>query len=117
MNKSELIKDLHKKLKQNEIIYQKWELTPIVNSLLECILENLENGEEVHLMNFGKFSLKYHKPKETMRPKTRQRIQIPARASVVFKPTRLFKPSDKTVTGLAERTADETDSHDEKTDV
>lgn len=111
MNKSELIKELHKKLKQNEIIYQKWELNSIVDTFLECILERLENGEEVHLMNFGNFSLKYHKPKETMHPKTRQRIQIPARASVVFKPTRLFNPSVEVITGLAEKNAGKTDNN------
>lgn len=52
MKKSELINELREKLKQSGVIYQKWELTPIVDSFLECILENLENGEEVHLMNF-----------------------------------------------------------------
>lgn len=102
MNKLELIEELHKKLSKGDIIYQKWELKPIVDSFCESILEVLEKGEEVNLMNFGKFSLKYHKTKETLHPKTHQRVQIPARASVVFKPTRLFKPSEEAIIKLAE---------------
>jgi len=79
---------------------KKWEIKLLVDPLLETIIKALEHGEEVHFNNFGKFTLKYHKPKETLHPKTRQRIQIPEKVSIVFTQTRMFKPTDETIEAL-----------------
>lgn len=80
--------------------YAKWEVNKITEVLLGSIIEALEQGEEIHINNFGKFTLKYHKPKETLHPKTRQRIQIPEKGSIVFTQTRMFKPTDETIEAL-----------------
>lgn len=80
--------------------YAKWEVNKIIDPLLDAILESLQNGEEVHINNFGKFTLKYYKPKEVFHPKTRQRIQIPEKVSIIFTQTRMFKPTDETIEAL-----------------
>ena len=81
-------------------ILKKWEINLLVDPLMETIIKALERGEEVHINNFGKFTLKYHKPKETLHPKTRQRIQIPEKISIVFTQTRMFKPTDEAIEAL-----------------
>lgn len=83
--------------------YAKWEINTIIEPLLTVVLEVLQNGEEVHLKNFGQFSLKYHKKKEVLHPKTRQRIQIPEKVSIIFTQTRMFKPTDETIEKLREQ--------------
>lgn len=83
--------------------YAKWEINKIIDPLFEAILDSLQNGEDIHINNFGKFTLKYHKSKETLHPKTRQRIEIPEKASVVFTQTRMFKPTDETIEVLRQQ--------------
>lgn len=84
--------------------YAKWKINKIIDSLFDTILESLQNGEEIHINNFGKFTLKYHKPKGTLHPKTRQRIQISEKVSVVFKQTRMFNPTEDTMEALRNQT-------------
>ena len=81
-------------------ILKKWEINLLLDPLLEVIIKALERGEEVHINNFGKFTLKYHKPKKALHPKTRQRIQIPEKVSIVFTQSRMFKPTDETIEAL-----------------
>jgi nucleoid DNA-binding protein len=80
--------------------YAKWEVNKITEVLLGSIVEAMEQGEDIRINNFGKFTLKYHKPKETLHPKTRQRIKIPEKVSIIFTQTRMFKPTDETIEAL-----------------
>lgn len=83
--------------------YAKWEINKILEPLLETIIDALENGDEVALNNFGKFTLKHQKGKETIHPKTQQRIKVPPKVSVVFNATRMFKPTDETMKKFAKQ--------------
>lgn len=87
--------------------YAQWEVNKIVDTLFEEILKALENGDEVKIPNFGKFTLKYHKSKVALHPKNRLRVQIPHKASVVFKATRMFKPNDVAIDRLSKLVARE----------
>lgn len=98
MDKRKLVAQVAKKSR-----YAKWEVNKIIDPLFEEMLDYLQNGEEIHINNFGKFALKYHKPKETLHPKTRQRIQIAEKVSIVFTQTRMFKPTDETIEKLREQ--------------
>lgn len=81
--------------------YAQWEVSKIVEPLFDEILRALESGENVNISNFGKFSLKYHKPKVAIHPKNRSQVQIPSKASVTFRATRKFKPTDETMDNLS----------------
>lgn len=98
MDKRSIVAEIAK-----QSVLKKWEINLLVDPLLDVIIKALERGEEVHINNFGKFTLKYHKPKETLHPKTRQRIQIPEKVSIVFTQTRTFKPTDETIEKLREQ--------------
>lgn len=61
MNKKELIDTVSTKLEKNNIRYPKWELTSIIEPVLETIIEALSREEEVHLNKFGRFTIKHKK--------------------------------------------------------
>lgn len=61
MNKKELIEAVSAKLEKNNIRYPKWELTSIIDPVLETIIEALSHAEEVHLNKFGRFTVKHKK--------------------------------------------------------
>lgn len=98
MDKRSIVAEIAKKS-----VLKKWEINLLVDPLFEVILKALESGEEVHINNFGKFTLKYHKPKETLHPKTRQRIQIAEKVSIVFTQARMFKPTEESIGKLREQ--------------
>lgn len=61
MNKQQVIDKLHKHFIDKGIIYPKWELNEITESFLSIVSESLEQGHNVSLSRFGKFSVKTKK--------------------------------------------------------
>lgn len=98
MNKRALIADVAK-----NTIYTNREVEDVFVSIFDRMIEALENGEEVNIPNFGKFALKYNKPKEAKHPKTGKKVNIPEKVSIVFNPTRLFRPTEETISTMANR--------------
>ena len=84
--------------------YAAWEITKIIDPVMESILEALQAGEDVSINNFGKFKLKHNKPRRVVHPRTKQSHIVPARATVEFKATRMFKVSDDVLVQLTENT-------------
>lgn len=96
MDKRKLVAEVAKKT-----IYTKREINEMIDPLFDAIIEALQNGDEVTINNFGKFAPKYHKSKETVHPTTRKRVTVQEKASVVFKATRMYKPTEEAMTKLA----------------
>ena len=63
----------------------------LVNDMLEIIKDNLENGEDVLISNFGKFSLKNKKPRPGRDPKSKKPYEISARRVVTFSPSKVWR--------------------------
>lgn len=61
MNKKQFIDAVSSKMKEQGINYPKWELVSIIDPALNTILEVLSHNEEVHLNNFGRFTIKQKK--------------------------------------------------------
>ncbi len=61
MNKKQFIDAVSTKMKEQGINYPKWELISIIDPALDTILEVLSHNEEVHLNNFGRFTIKHKK--------------------------------------------------------
>ncbi len=57
----------------------------IVESLLEIIKSSLENGEDVLVSGFGKFSIKEKSPRRGRNPSTGEDMHLDARRVVAFK--------------------------------
>lgn len=62
------------------------DVTEIINATLDSIRESLEAGDEVRLINFGVFSVKESAARPGVNPKTREKMEVPAKMRVKFAP-------------------------------
>ena len=80
-----LTKDLIVKSINNRFGFPKRKSAEVVESLLEIIKETLENGEDVLVSGFGKFSLKEKNERRGRNPATGEDLTLAGRRVVVFK--------------------------------
>ncbi len=66
-------------------IFTKTESAQIIDTLFELIKQSLENGEEVLVSGFGKFSVKEKHGRRGRNPQTGKPITLPPRKVVTFK--------------------------------
>lgn len=62
-----------------------------IDTILEIVTSNLENGYNVKLANFFNFFVKDRKEKEAKNPQTGEHMMIPAVRTVVAKMTKPLK--------------------------
>ena len=91
MNKKELIEAVSAKLEKNNIRYPKWELTSIIDPVLETIIEALSHEEEIHLNKFGRFFVKHKKGSAYYNINTGQKATAPDKKIVQFTPHKGFR--------------------------
>ncbi len=58
-----------------------------LDAALESISQTLAKGEKVALLNFGTFSIVEKDARVGINPRTKEKIEIPARKVVKFKPS------------------------------
>jgi len=58
-----------------------------VETLLELMKSSLENGDNILLSGFGKFSVKDKRPRKGRNPQTGEELILDARRVVTFKPS------------------------------
>lgn len=88
MNKQQVIAKLHKHLSNRGANYQKWEINEILEPFLALILEELEQGKNITLANFGKFTVKIHKSRLYYNINKGQMEHTSEKRSIVFTPYR-----------------------------
>jgi DNA-binding protein HU-beta/integration host factor subunit beta len=62
--------------------------TEIIQRVFDGILETLVEEGRLELRNFGVFEVKQRKPRIARNPRTGERIEVPAKRVVTFKPGR-----------------------------
>ena len=86
MNKAELVAALTEKTglakKDNE---------KVLNSLIETIIEQLQNGEKISLVGFGTFEVRDRAERVGRNPKTMEELLIPASKAPTFKAGKALK--------------------------
>jgi integration host factor subunit beta len=60
----------------------------ILQRVFDGIVETLQKEGRVELRNFGVFQVKRRKPRTARNPRTGEKVQVPARSTVTFKPGR-----------------------------
>ncbi len=60
----------------------------IVQRVFDGIVEALLENGRIELRNFGIFEVKKRKPRQARNPKTGDKVKVPARLAVTFKPGR-----------------------------
>ncbi|HYD01862.1 MAG TPA: HU family DNA-binding protein [Phycisphaerales bacterium] len=58
---------------------------------LDHVTERLGNGERIEFRDFGVFEVRQRAARTAQNPKTLQRVSVPPRRTVKFKPGRLMK--------------------------
>jgi integration host factor subunit alpha len=66
-------------------IFTKTESAQIIDTFFKLIKQSLQNGEEVHISRFGKFSVKEKYQRTGRNPKTGKPITLQPRKVVTFK--------------------------------
>lgn len=92
MTKAELVK----KWQESESVsygtaYSAAQLERLLSSLCGVVSSELFQGGEVSLPRFGKLTAVHSKARDGRNPKTGEKVHIPARLRVVFKPSKTFK--------------------------
>ncbi len=71
--------------------YKVEEAKKALEVVLGVITEALAKGEKVTISGFGTFSVRTRKARTAVKPGTRERIEVPARKTVAFKPSKELK--------------------------
>lgn len=90
MNKTELVKKISDKLESSQKEAEK-----MISCFMETITETLQQNEEISIRGFGTFALRQSKERQSLHPKTRQPITIPASQIPYFKISKNFKKNFK----------------------
>ena len=75
-----------------EFGYSKTEAGQYVDAFFESLTESIVNGQRIEARGFGAFTVKQTNAKAGARnPKTGERVFVPARRKVAFKPGRILR--------------------------
>ena len=58
----------------------------IIQRLFDGIIDTLEKERRIELRNFGVFEVKQRKPRKARNPRTGEKVMVPAKLVVTFKP-------------------------------
>jgi len=86
MTKKEIVKMLAGKYGLTQI-----EVKEIVQGWLEALINTLDKKGKVELRNFGVFKVKQRNGRVARNPRTGERVDVPPRKVVTFKPSRLME--------------------------
>jgi len=67
------------------------DVTRVVQSVLDKIIEYLASGQTVEFRNFGIFKIKSRRGRLGRNPRTGQEVPVPPKKVVVFKPGLIMK--------------------------
>jgi len=86
VNKSDIINLVNEKnnLELSDIEYS-------IKKIINCMSENLYQGERIEIRGFGTFSLHTHRSRLARNPKTGDKIALERRNTVHFKPSKELK--------------------------
>ena len=90
MNNKEFISELSQRLN-----YSNKETTRLVSSLLSVMTQELQDGNTIAIQGFGSFEVKKKLERISVNPVTQQRLLIPPKLVLTFKPSISLKEKFK----------------------
>ena len=90
MNNKEFISELSRRLG-----YSNKDTTRLVSSLLRVMTQELQDGKTVALQGFGTFEVKKKLERVSVNPATQQRMLIPPKLVLTYKPSITLKEKFK----------------------
>ena len=86
MNNKDFISELSSRLGRSSK-----DTADLVASLLAGMTHHLEDGNAVYIQSFGTFEVKKKQERVVVNPATQQRMLVPPKLIISFKPTASFK--------------------------
>jgi integration host factor subunit alpha len=86
MTKADIIEGVYEK-----VGFSKKESSELVEIVFETMKSTLERGEKVKISGFGKFEVRYKRPRRGRNPQTNDEIIIEERNVLSFKPSQVLK--------------------------
>lgn len=86
VTKKELIDRIAEGTKSKHVLVKR-----VVQSFLDKIIEELCRGNRLEFRDFGVFEVRRRAQRVAQNPKTLERVNVPAKRTVRFKPGRLMK--------------------------
>ncbi len=62
-----------------------------IKSIINCMVLSLEKGERIEIRGFGSFGLQFYLPRVGRNPRTGERINLPTRVSLRFRPGKALR--------------------------
>lgn len=90
MNNKEFTSELSEKLG-----YTIKDTSELINSLLSDIAQELEDGNTISIQGFGSFEVKKKAERISINPSTKQRMLIPPKLVLSYKPSNTLKDKFK----------------------
>lgn len=90
MNNKEFTSELSKRLG-----YTQKETSELISSFLSCMTEQLEDGNVITIQGFGTFEVKKKVERISVSPTTKQRMLVPPKLVLAYKPSILLKEKFK----------------------
>lgn len=81
MTKKEIVKAISEEIGMTQL-----KTKEIVQKTFNAIVDTLVKHGRVELRNFGVFEVKQRKPRKARNPRTGQRVDVPRKAVITFKP-------------------------------
>jgi integration host factor subunit beta len=81
MTKKELANTIAEETKLTQILVKE-----IMQRVFDGIIDTLEKEGRIELRNFGVFEVKQRKPRKARNPRTGEKVMVPAKKVVTFKP-------------------------------
>jgi integration host factor subunit beta len=95
VTKKELANEIAEETKLTQIVVK-----DIIERLFDGIIDTLVKERRIELRDFGVFEVKQRKPRKARNPRTGEKVMVPAKKVVTFKPglemeEKVKKASDK----------------------
>lgn len=90
MNNKEFTSELSRRLG-----YTIKDTSELISSLLQDMTQQLEDGNCISLQGFGSFEVKKKSERISVNPSTKQRMLVPPKLVLTFKPSTLLKDKFK----------------------
>lgn len=86
MTKTDLINAIAEKAE-----FSKKDSEKALNAVISSITDALVSGDKVQIVGFGTFEVRQRDAKEAINPRTKEKIQIPAKKAPAFKAGKALK--------------------------
>lgn len=81
MTKKEIASSIAEETQTTQLL-----VTAVIQRLFDGIIDSLEKEGRIELRNFGVFEVKQRKPRKARNPRTGEKVMVPAKKVVTFKP-------------------------------